>query len=44
MSFKEWVAKARALGASDVHVECDAPVVVRVRGELKVLVERAPGD
>jgi twitching motility protein PilT len=44
MSLKEWISKARALGASDLHIECDTPVVVRVRGELKVLAERAAGD
>jgi twitching motility protein PilT len=43
MSLKEWIAKARALGASDVHVECDAPVVARVRSELKIIAESAPG-
>ena len=35
MLLQEWVAKAHALGASDLHLETDAPVVVRVRGDLQ---------
>ena len=35
MILQEWVAKAHSLGASDLHLETDAPVVVRVRGELQ---------
>jgi len=35
MIIHEWVAKAYALGASDLHLETDTPVVVRVRGELQ---------
>jgi len=34
MIVQEWVGKAHSLGASDLHLETDAPVVVRVRGEL----------
>ena len=35
MVLQEWIAKAHALGASDLHLETDAPVVVRVRGDLQ---------
>jgi len=34
--FDEWVDKARSLGASDIHLETNTPMVVRVRGELQV--------
>jgi twitching motility protein PilT len=34
---KIWIAKAHALGASDVHFEVDTPVVARIRGELVVI-------
>jgi twitching motility protein PilT len=37
MFLQEWLARARALGASDLHLESDTPVVVRVRGELQPL-------
>ena len=37
MFLQEWLARARALGASDLHLENDTPVVVRVRGELTSL-------
>ena len=33
--FAEWVDKARSLGASDIHLETNTPMVVRVRGELQ---------
>jgi twitching motility protein PilT len=39
MSFSEWIRKARELGASDLHAEADAPVIVRVRGRLQSLGE-----
>jgi twitching motility protein PilT len=32
--FEEWIDKARALGASDLHLESNTPLVARVRGEL----------
>jgi twitching motility protein PilT len=35
MVLEEWVGKAHALGASDLHLETDTPVVARVRGELQ---------
>jgi twitching motility protein PilT len=34
MAFQDWVRKGRELGASDLHVEADTPLVARVRGEL----------
>jgi twitching motility protein PilT len=37
MIIQEWVGKAHSLGASDLHLETDAPVVVRVRGELQAI-------
>jgi twitching motility protein PilT len=37
MSLDEWVLMARELGASDLHLETEAPPVARVRGELRVL-------
>ncbi|MFC4313583.1 type IV pilus twitching motility protein PilT [Steroidobacter flavus] len=42
MILAEWVLKARALGASDVHVQAGTPVVVRVRGELSTISEVLP--
>jgi twitching motility protein PilT len=32
--FEAWIDKARALGASDLHLETNTPLVARVRGEL----------
>lgn len=37
MFLQDWLARARALGASDLHLESDTAVVVRVRGELQPL-------
>jgi len=34
MSLRNWIQKARELGASDLHVEAETPPVVRVRGAL----------
>ena len=39
MSFQEWIRRARALGASDLHAEADGPLIVRVRGRLQSLGE-----
>ena len=39
MNFSEWIRKARELGASDLHAEADAAVIVRVRGKLQPLGE-----
>jgi len=35
MVFDEWVEKARVLGASDLHLEANTPMFVRIRGELQ---------
>jgi len=37
MVFQEWIRRARALGASDLHAEADGPLIVRVRGKLQPL-------
>src|SRR5229473_6113692 len=37
MSLENWVEKARSLGASDLHLETDTPVVARIRGELQTV-------
>jgi twitching motility protein PilT len=37
MVLKEWIRKARELGASDLHCEADGPVIARVRGNLQPL-------
>ena len=42
--FDEWVEKARSLGASDIHLETNTPMVVRVRGELQVASAAIPAD
>jgi twitching motility protein PilT len=44
MSLQDWVATARTLGASDVHVEAGTSVVARVRGELQPLEAVASGE
>lgn len=35
MALRDWVKRGRELGASDLHVEAGAPLLVRVRGELR---------
>jgi len=35
MIVEEWIEKARVLGASDLHLESNTPLVARVRGELQ---------
>jgi twitching motility protein PilT len=39
MIFQGWIQKAQELGASDLHAEADAPVMVRIRGKLQPLAE-----
>jgi twitching motility protein PilT len=34
MSLRDWISTASRLSASDLHIEADTPLVVRVRGEL----------
>src|SRR6185437_14503813 len=37
MLLHDWLARARSLGASDLHLEGETTAVVRVRGELDPL-------
>jgi twitching motility protein PilT len=34
MSLRDWVRKGREMGASDLHLEAETPLVARVRGDL----------
>jgi twitching motility protein PilT len=43
MTIQEWVRKGRELGASDLHIEADTPLVGRVRGTLAPLGPAIPG-
>ena len=44
MDIASWIAKARALGASDLLLEAETQIVVRVRGELTVIGEGVSND
>jgi len=44
MILQEWVARAHALAASDLLLETDAAVVVRVRGELQSIGPPPPAE
>lgn len=44
MDIAHWIAKARSVGASDLLLEADTPVVVRIRGELSVIGEPIDND
>lgn len=44
MIFEEWIEKARALGASDLHLEANTPAVARIRGELQAAGGIVPGE
>jgi twitching motility protein PilT len=44
MFFEEWIEKARSLGASDLHLETNTPVVARIRGELQTAGGAVPGE
>jgi twitching motility protein PilT len=37
MILEKWIETARSLGASDLHLETDTPVVARVRGDLQAI-------
>jgi twitching motility protein PilT len=37
MLFEEWIEQAYSLGASDLHLEADTPIVARIRGELQAV-------
>jgi twitching motility protein PilT len=43
MSFRDWIHRARKLGASDLLVEAGTPLVARVRGELLSVGETVSG-
>ena len=43
MGFKELVATACSLRASDLHLEAGTPLVVRVKGELATVGEIISG-
>src|SRR5579863_86390 len=40
----EWIGKAQSLGASDLHLETDTPVVARIRGELQTVGGAMAGE
>jgi twitching motility protein PilT len=42
MSLRDWVLTAYRLSASDLHVEADTALVVRVRGELSAVGDAVP--
>jgi twitching motility protein PilT len=44
MSLKDWIQKARELGASDLHLESGTPLVVRIRGDVTAIGEPIPGQ
>src|SRR6185437_15619949 len=44
MLLHDWLARARSLGASDLHLESETTAVVRVRGELQPLGAVMPAD
>jgi twitching motility protein PilT len=37
MILENWIETARSLGASDLHLETDTPVVARIRGDLQTV-------
>src|SRR6202522_3712954 len=37
MQFEEWIEQAYSLGASDLHLEADTPIVARIRGDLQTV-------
>jgi twitching motility protein PilT len=41
---EEWIGKAHALGASDLHLETDTAVVARIRGELQTVGGAIAGE
>lgn len=44
MILDEWLTRAQALGASDLHLESDTPALLRVRGELQAGGAALPGE
>src|SRR5579862_6352396 len=43
MQFQDWIEQAYSLGASDLHLEADTPIVARIRGELQTVGANVPG-
>jgi twitching motility protein PilT len=43
MVFQDWIEQAYSLGASDLHLEADTPIVARIRGELQAVGAVVPG-
>jgi twitching motility protein PilT len=37
MQFDQWIEQAYSLGASDLHLEADTPIVARIRGDLQTV-------
>ena len=37
MQFEEWIEQAYTLGASDLHLEAETPIVARIRGDLQTV-------
>jgi len=44
MILDKWVETAYSLGASDLHLETDTPVVARIRGDLQTVGRVATGE
>lgn len=44
MTMHEWIAAGARRSASDLHIEADTPLVMRVRGELVTLGEAVPAE
>ncbi len=42
--FEDWIERGRALGASDLHLETNTPLVVRVRGDLQTVGGAIAGE
>jgi twitching motility protein PilT len=43
MLFEQWIEQAYSLGASDLHLEADTPIVARIRGELQTVGANVTG-
>src|SRR6202046_5724100 len=43
MQFEDWIEQAYSLGASDLHLEADTPIVARIRGELQTVGTNVSG-
>jgi twitching motility protein PilT len=43
LQFEEWIEQAYTLGASDLHLEAETPIVARIRGSLQTIGAVVPG-